>query len=111
MTHMTSHPGQRLFVESLWQLLCWPVVAILWLLEGCNQGQVGLDYWYTGGSGAQRSWFPFHCYTYGKLYTEFFVQKNMPSIRHESNKNIKEQKNSTCWLVLVVIVKLWFSVL
>ena len=25
-------------------------------------------------------------------------------------KNIKESKNSTCWLVLVVIVKLWFSV-
>ena len=24
--------------------------------------------------------------------------------------NIKEWKNSTCWLVLVVIVKLWFSV-
>ena len=28
--------------------------------------------------------------TYGKLYTEFLVQKNMPSIRHELNKNIKE---------------------
>ena len=26
-------------------------------------------------------------------------------------KNIKEWKNSTCWLVLVFIVKLWFSVL
>ena len=26
-------------------------------------------------------------------------------------RNIKEWKNSTCWLVLVVIVKLWFSVL
>ena len=26
-------------------------------------------------------------------------------------KNIKEWKNSTCWLVLVLIVKLWFSVL
>ena len=25
--------------------------------------------------------------------------------------NIKEWKNSTCWLALVVIVKLWFSVL
>ena len=24
--------------------------------------------------------------TYGKLYTEFVVQKNMPSIRHELNK-------------------------
>ena len=28
--------------------------------------------------------------TYGKLYTEFVVQKNMPSIRHELNKIIKE---------------------
>ena len=26
--------------------------------------------------------------TYGKLYTEFVVQKNMPSIRHELNKTI-----------------------
>ena len=26
-------------------------------------------------------------------------------------KNIKECKNSTCWLSSVVIVKLWFSVL
>ena len=26
--------------------------------------------------------------TYGKLYTEFVVEKNMPSIRHELNKTI-----------------------
>ena len=28
-----------------------------------------------------------------------------------TSKKIKEWKNSTCWLILVVIVKLWFSVL
>ena len=31
--------------------------------------------------------------------------------RSQNRWNIKEWKNSTCWLVLVVIVKLWFSVL
>ena len=32
--------------------------------------------------------------------------------RNKGNyQNIKEWKNSTCWLVLVVILKLWFSVL
>ena len=43
-------------------LLCRPIAAILQLLEGCNQGPAGLDYRYTGGSGAQRSGFPFHRY-------------------------------------------------
>ena len=30
---------------------------------------------------------------------------------HDYIQNIKEWKNSKCWLVLVLIVKLWFSVL
>ena len=47
----------------------------------------------------------------GNCILNLLYRKNMPSIRHELNKNIKEWKNSTCWLILVVIVKLWFSVL
>ena len=64
MTHMTSHPGQQLLVESLWRLLCQPIAVILQHLEGHNHGPVGLDYQCTGDSSAQRSGFPFHCYTY-----------------------------------------------
>ena len=30
--------------------------------------------------------------TYGKLYTEFLVQKNMPSIRHELNKISRSER-------------------
>ena len=55
MTCMMSHPRQRPLAESLWWLLYWPVTAILRQLGGCNQGPVGLDYRYTGSSGAQRS--------------------------------------------------------
>ena len=64
MTHMTSHPGQPPLVESLQRLLCQPVAAILRQLEGRNQGPVGLDYQYTGDSGAQRS---------GSLFTVTYV--------------------------------------
>ena len=49
---MTSHPGQQLLVVSLRQLLYQPVVAIPRLLEGHNQGLAGLDYQYTGYTGA-----------------------------------------------------------
>ena len=55
MMHMTSCPGQQPLVESLRQLLCQPIAAILQQLEGWNQGLVGLDYRCTGDSGAQRS--------------------------------------------------------
>ena len=55
---MTSHPWQQLLVVSLQWLLYWPIAAIPQLSEGCNQGPVGLDYWYTGYAGAQRSGFP-----------------------------------------------------
>ena len=30
--------------------------------------------------------------TYGKLYTEFLVQKNMPSIRHELKKISRNER-------------------
>ena len=49
---MTSLPGQQLLAVSLQRLLYQPVAAIPWLLEGCNQGLVGLDYQYTGYAGA-----------------------------------------------------------
>ena len=49
---MTSHPRQQLLEVSLWRLLYQPIAAIPQLLEGRNQGLVGLDYRYTGYAGA-----------------------------------------------------------
>ena len=49
---MTSHPRQQLLAVSLQRLLYQPVLAIPRLLEGRNQGPLGLDYRYTGYTGA-----------------------------------------------------------
>ena len=65
MMHMMSRPGQWPLADSLWQLLYRPVTAILWRLEGHNQGPVGLDYRYTSSSGAQRSGYSPFTVTHG----------------------------------------------
>ena len=65
MMCMTSCPGQQPLVGSLQQLLYPPITAILWWLGGHNQKcPVGLDYWCTGISGAQRSGYSLFTLTY-----------------------------------------------
>ena len=62
------------------------------------------------GNGKYRKisplWFFLYC-----LYGQNKLGDIPPPIQSKIFDNIKEWKNSTCWLVLVVILKLWFSVL
>ena len=64
MMRMMSRPRQWLLVVNHRQSLYWPMAGILRQLEGCNQGLEGLDYRGTRHSGAQRSGFPSHHYTW-----------------------------------------------